>query len=73
MGHPLLVLLDSYGGPDIPYSLLKALAVHDRTEVMVTFVPSFLTRFAEKHEGRRQQGDSALPNPTPPPEQDGLW
>ncbi|MFD8630701.1 three-Cys-motif partner protein TcmP [Streptomyces sp. NPDC059533] len=60
LGHPLFVLLDSYGGPDIPYSLLKDLAVHDRTEVMVTFVPAFLTRFAEKHEGRRQQGDNAF-------------
>ncbi|MFE4606909.1 three-Cys-motif partner protein TcmP [Streptomyces niveus] len=60
LGQPLFVLLDSYGGPDIPYSLLKDLAAHDRVEVMVTFVPSFLTRFAEKHEGRRQQGDIAF-------------
>jgi hypothetical protein len=52
--------LDSYGGPDIPYALLKDLAAHERVEVMVTFVPSFLTRFAEKHEGRRQQGDLAF-------------
>lgn len=60
LGQPLFVLLDSYGGPDIPYSLLKDLAAHDRVEVMVTFVPGFLTRFAEKHEGRRQQGDIAF-------------
>ncbi|MCM1967997.1 three-Cys-motif partner protein TcmP [Streptomyces sp. G1] len=60
LGQPLFVLLDSYGGPDIPYSLLRELAVHDRTEVMVTFVPSFLTRFAEKREGHRQQGDTAF-------------
>ncbi|MFZ3474239.1 three-Cys-motif partner protein TcmP [Streptomyces sp. 4.24] len=60
LGKPLFVLLDSYGGPDIPYSVLEELARHERAEVMVTFVPSFLTRFAEKSEERRKQGDTAF-------------
>ncbi|MFG2525603.1 three-Cys-motif partner protein TcmP [Streptomyces sp. NPDC048527] len=57
---PLFVLLDSFGGPDIPSSLLQELGRHPSTEVMVTFEPSFLTRFAENHEGHRQLGDAAF-------------
>lgn len=60
LGKPLFVLLDSYGGPDIPFSLLEELAKHQSTEVMVTFAPSFLTRFAEKNEERRRLGDTAF-------------
>lgn len=59
---PLFVLLDSFGGPDIPSSLLQELGRHPRTEVMVTFEPSFLTRFAENHDGHRQLGDAAFGN-----------
>jgi three-Cys-motif partner protein len=59
---PLFVLLDSFGGPDIPSSLLQELGRHPRTEVMVTFEPSFLTRFAENHDGHRQLGDTAFGN-----------
>ncbi|GAA2407547.1 three-Cys-motif partner protein TcmP [Streptomyces coeruleofuscus] len=59
---PLFVLLDSFGGPDIPYSLLDELGRYRSTEVMVTFEPSFLTRFAEKHDGYRQRGDEAFGN-----------
>ncbi|MEH0586142.1 three-Cys-motif partner protein TcmP [Streptomyces sp. B21-106] len=60
LGKPLFVLLDSFGGPDIPYSLLDELGRYRSTEVMVTFEPSFLTRFAEKHNGYRQRGDEAF-------------
>ncbi|WP_431997615.1 three-Cys-motif partner protein TcmP [Streptomyces fungicidicus] len=60
LGKPLFVLLDSFGGPDIPFSLLQELGRHPRTEVMVTFEPSFLTRFAEKHDGHRRLGDEAF-------------
>ncbi|MFE3184254.1 three-Cys-motif partner protein TcmP [Streptomyces violascens] len=60
LGKPLFVLLDSFGGPDIPFSLLQALGCHPHTEVMVTFEPAFLTRFAENHYGHRQLGDDAF-------------
>jgi three-Cys-motif partner protein len=60
LGKPLFVLLDSFGGPDIPYSLLRELGRHRSTEVMVTFEPGFLTRFAENHDGHRQLGDAAF-------------
>ncbi|MGW6309054.1 three-Cys-motif partner protein TcmP [Streptomyces niveus] len=62
LGKPLFVLLDSFGGPDIPYSLLQELGRLPATEVMVTFEPGFLTRFARKHEGHRQSGDGAFGN-----------
>ncbi|MFE9172473.1 three-Cys-motif partner protein TcmP [Streptomyces kebangsaanensis] len=62
LGQPLFVLLDSFGGPDIPYALLRELGRCRSTEVMVTFEPSFLTRFAEKHDGHRQRGDEAFGN-----------
>ncbi|MER6806866.1 MULTISPECIES: three-Cys-motif partner protein TcmP [Streptomyces] len=60
LGKPLFVLLDSFGGPDIPYSLLRELGRYRSTEVMVTFEPSFLTRFAGNHDGNRQLGDAAF-------------
>ncbi|WP_189529099.1 three-Cys-motif partner protein TcmP [Streptomyces sindenensis] len=60
LGKPLFVLLDSYGGPDIPFSLLKELGKHRSTEVLVTFQPQFLTRFAERNEGHRKSGDAAF-------------
>ncbi|MFJ9713448.1 three-Cys-motif partner protein TcmP [Streptomyces sp. NPDC101234] len=62
LGQPLFVLLDSFGGPDIPYSLLHELGHQRGTEVMVTFGPTFLTRFAKKDEGHRQRGDEAFGN-----------
>ncbi|MCM3805960.1 three-Cys-motif partner protein TcmP [Streptomyces sp. DR7-3] len=62
LGQPLFVLLDSFGGPDIPYSLLRELGHWRSTEVMVTFEPSFLTRFAQNHDGHRQRGDQAFGN-----------
>lgn len=60
LGKPLFALLDSFGGPDIPYSLLHELGRYRSTEVMVTFEPSFLTRFAQNHDGHRQRGDEAF-------------
>jgi three-Cys-motif partner protein len=60
LGKPLFVLLDSFGGPDIPFQLLQELGHHPSTEVMVTFEPGFLTRFAENHDGHRQLGDEAF-------------
>ncbi|MER5736970.1 three-Cys-motif partner protein TcmP [Streptomyces sp. NPDC002262] len=60
LGKPLFVLLDSYGGPDIPFSLLQELGKHRSTEVMVTFQPAFLTRFGEANENHRRAGDAAF-------------
>ncbi|WP_372410164.1 three-Cys-motif partner protein TcmP [Streptomyces luteireticuli] len=60
LGRPLFVLLDSYGGPDIPFELLKELARYPSTEVLITFVPSFLTRFAEKNDMHRSAGNVAF-------------
>ncbi|MFF4606013.1 three-Cys-motif partner protein TcmP [Streptomyces sp. NPDC001339] len=58
--QPLFVLLDSYGGPDIPFALLQQLAAHRSTEAMVTFAPAFLTRFAQKNDGHREAGNAAF-------------
>jgi three-Cys-motif partner protein len=55
----MFVLLDSYGGPDIPFALLRELARYCSAEVMVTFVPSFLIRFASNDNNHRAQGDEA--------------
>ncbi|WP_327324577.1 three-Cys-motif partner protein TcmP [Streptomyces sp. NBC_01210] len=63
LDHPLFVFLDSFGGPDIPYSLLHELGSRRSTEVMVTFAPNFLARFAENHDGHRQRGDDAFGSP----------
>ncbi|MFJ9131251.1 three-Cys-motif partner protein TcmP [Streptomyces sp. NPDC102340] len=63
LDHPLFVFLDSFGGPDIPYSLLHELGSRRSTEVMVTFAPSFLARFAENHDGHSQLGDDAFGSP----------
>lgn len=63
LGKPLFMLLDSYGGPDIPFATLQALAQQPSTEVMVTFAPSFLTRFAERNDDQRGRGDAAFGGP----------
>ncbi|MGW5120553.1 three-Cys-motif partner protein TcmP [Streptomyces noursei] len=39
---------------------MQQLAQYKRTEVMLTFVPNFLTRFAEKNDGHRGAGDAAF-------------
>jgi three-Cys-motif partner protein len=46
-GSPMFVVLDSFGGPDIPYSLLQQVAGNRAGEVLVTYGPSFLTRHGE--------------------------
>ncbi|MFG2915616.1 three-Cys-motif partner protein TcmP [Kitasatospora sp. NPDC048298] len=56
--HPMFVLLDGFGGPVVPFHLLQRIANQRRSEVMVTFQPSFLVRFAEKNEHHRAAGDS---------------
>jgi three-Cys-motif partner protein len=43
-GSPMFVFLDSFGGPDIPFELLRLVAENHSSEVMLTFQPQFLTR-----------------------------
>lgn len=47
-GSPMFVALDSWGGPDIPFSLLQFVASNRSSEVLLTFQPAFLTRFGER-------------------------
>ncbi|MFD7645793.1 three-Cys-motif partner protein TcmP [Kitasatospora sp. NPDC059795] len=55
----MFVLLDGFGGPEVPFDLLQRIAgSHHSSEVMVTFQPSFLVRFAEKNEHHRARGDA---------------
>lgn len=50
-GKPILAFLDSFGGPDVPFTLLGRIATNPSSEVIVTFGTSFLTRFGgmEQH------------------------
>ncbi|MET8623829.1 three-Cys-motif partner protein TcmP [Kitasatospora sp. NPDC004669] len=57
--HPMFVLLDGFGGPEVPFRLLEQVAArHRSSEVMVTFQPAFLMRFAGKDEHHRAAGDT---------------
>jgi hypothetical protein len=58
----MLVILDSWGGPDIPFSLLRRIAANPSGEALVTFGPSFLTRHGASplHAG---SGDTAFGGP----------
>ncbi|MFJ2582066.1 three-Cys-motif partner protein TcmP [Kitasatospora aureofaciens] len=58
LDHPMFVLLDGFGGPEVPFPLLQRIATQRRSEVMVTFQPSFLVRFAGKDERHRAAGDA---------------
>lgn len=46
-GSPMLVILDSWGGPDVPFTLLRRIASNISGEALVTFGPNFLTRHGE--------------------------
>ena len=58
-GKPILAFLDSFGGPDVPFTLLKRIAANPSSEVIVTFGTNFLTRFGsiEQHAAT---GDAAF-------------
>jgi three-Cys-motif partner protein len=45
IGSPAFVFLDSFGGPDVPYDLVQAIAANPASEVLVTFGTNFPTRF----------------------------
>jgi three-Cys-motif partner protein len=58
-GQPIFAVLDSFGGPDIPFDLLKAIASNKSSEVLVTFGTAFLTRFGDVTQ-HQESGDRAF-------------
>jgi len=58
-GSPMFVFLDSFGGPDIPFDLLRLVAGNRSSEVLLTFGPQFLTRHGE-NPTHRVSGDAAF-------------
>ncbi|MBB5120834.1 hypothetical protein AF335_05565 [Streptomyces eurocidicus] len=60
--HPMFVLLDGFGGPDVPFTLIQQIARHRSSEVMITFQPQFLIRFATKDDRHRAAGDAFFGN-----------
>jgi len=57
--RPIFAFLDSYGGPDVPFTLPQAIARQPSSEVLITFGTNFLTRFGSK-EQHQQTGDEAF-------------
>jgi three-Cys-motif partner protein len=58
-GKPMFVVLDSYGGPDIPFTLLQLVARNKSSEVLLTFQPQFLTRHGQR-DAHKTKGDAAF-------------
>lgn len=58
-GQPIFAVLDSYGGPVVPFDLLKAIAANRSSEVLVTFGTRYLIQFGEV-EQPREAGDWAF-------------
>lgn len=58
-GWPMFVFLDSFGGPDIPFGLLRLVAENRSSEVLLTFQPQFLMRHGD-HPTHRASGDNAF-------------
>ena len=56
--HPMFVLLDGFGGPEVPFTLLQQIARHRSSEVMITFQPQFLVRFAKEDGIHREAGNT---------------
>jgi three-Cys-motif partner protein len=59
VGSPVFAFLDSWGGPDVPFGLIRSIARQPAGEVLVTFGTNFLTRFGEKDQ-HQQAGDEAF-------------
>ncbi|MFI6705403.1 three-Cys-motif partner protein TcmP [Nonomuraea sp. NPDC050478] len=59
MTTPILAFLDSWGGPDIPLDIARAIAAAPSSEVLVTFGTRFLLRFG-KAEDHQAAGDKAF-------------
>ncbi|WP_026311652.1 three-Cys-motif partner protein TcmP [Parafrankia elaeagni] len=47
VGSAAFVFLDSFGGPDVPHDLVRAIAANPSSEVLITFGTSFPTRFGQ--------------------------
>jgi three-Cys-motif partner protein len=56
---PIFAFLDSFGGPDVPLHIARAIGSVRSSEVFVTFGTSFLTRFGAD-EAHQQQGDEVF-------------
>jgi three-Cys-motif partner protein len=56
---PVFAFLDSYGGPDVPFDIARAIARRSSSEVLVTFGTNFLSRFGSKDE-HQGAGDQAF-------------
>jgi three-Cys-motif partner protein len=59
---PIFAFLDSFGGPDIPLDVARAIASVRSSEVLVTFGTSFLTRFGSQ-QAHQQSGDQVFGGP----------
>ena len=62
IGAPVFAFLDSWGGPDVPFGLVRSIARQPAGEVLVTFGTNFLTRFGEKDQ-HQQAGNEAFGGP----------
>lgn len=59
MNTPIFAFLDSWGGPDIPLDIARAIAAVPSSEVFVTFGTRFLLQFG-KAEAHQAAGDRAF-------------
>jgi three-Cys-motif partner protein len=59
LSNPVFAFLDSWGGPDVPFDLVRSIAQQPAGEVLVTFGTTYLTRFGEK-EQPQQAGNEAF-------------
>lgn len=60
---PTFAFLDSFGGPDVPLALARAIARQPSSEVLVTFGTNFLTRFGTKGP-HQESGDEVFGGPS---------
>ncbi|MFD1501482.1 three-Cys-motif partner protein TcmP [Streptosporangium lutulentum] len=63
MNTPIFAFLDSWGGPDIPLDVARAIAGVPSSEVLVTFGTRFLMQFG-KAETHQAAGDQAFGGPS---------
>jgi three-Cys-motif partner protein len=60
---PIFAFLDSFGGPDVPLEIARAIAQVPSSEVLVTFGTTFLTRFGGVVD-HQASGDQVFGGPT---------
>ena len=58
-GTPMFAVLDSFGGPDVPFDVVRSIAANPSGEVLATFGPTFLTRHGENPQ-HADAGDRAF-------------